>query len=162
MCSGLTRVRSGWITLAAWSTESLRVPPRRGLLWAAAGSPAIAGNVAVAASINRRVSCIFRAPSPALILRSERSERLEGWEQTRCSCRPFETRPYEAAPQGEVLGILGRPDSVRRVLGRFQLVLRAQLEVAGVVALAQLLRRIALHAVHDAAALHGRTRADLV
>src|SRR6185436_16072643 len=29
-----------------------------------------------------------------LILRSERSERLEGWQQAQCGFPPFETQPY--------------------------------------------------------------------
>jgi hypothetical protein len=36
----------------------------------------------------------FASIGPHLILRSERSERLEGWQQTRCGLPPFETPPY--------------------------------------------------------------------
>src|SRR6266478_1010284 len=60
MCSGLTRVRSGWMTLAAWSTETRKVPPRRGA-WAEArrDKPDSAGNPAAEARTARRVGCLI-------------------------------------------------------------------------------------------------------
>src|SRR5882672_11535898 len=71
MCSGLTRVRSGWMTLAAWSTETRSVPPRRGA-WADASrdKPDRAGNPAAEARTVRRVGCLIlsllclRLPGP--------------------------------------------------------------------------------------------------
>src|SRR5882724_13539204 len=71
MCSGLTRVRSGWMTLAAWSTETRKVPPRRGA-WAEArrDKPDSAGNPAAEARTARRVGCLILS---LLCLRLSRS-----------------------------------------------------------------------------------------
>src|SRR5579872_5244294 len=78
MCSGLTRVRSGWITLAAWSTEIRSTPPLRGVACASA-SFASAGKPAAAARTDRLVGNAIA--DPFFVPRGP-SSRYTWWEAT--------------------------------------------------------------------------------